>query len=323
MANAEQVKSLIKAHINNDQDRFTTLALQIAAYEAKLGHSEFAFEIRDLIDKNKASKVVRLKPFANDLGDLILEISPKERKAELIVDDEVMEKVERILLEYKQSHKLSKYGMPNRRKVLLVGAPGTGKTMTASVIANELKLPLYIILMDKLMTKFMGETSNKLRQIFELIEEKKGVYLFDEFDTIGGERAKENDIGEMRRVLNSFLHFIDKEQSESLILAASNNISILDQALFRRFDDIITYNLPSEKEILKLLTNKLSSFKPAFKLEPLIATASGLSQAEIVSACQDAIKDAILNNKTKIEKTKLSKFLEHKRRVYIGRNKHG
>lgn len=319
MANAEQVKSLIKAHIENDQVRFTTLALQIAAYEAKIGHSEFAFEIRDLIDKNKTSKVIKLKPFASDFGDLILEIEPKERRAELIVAGEIIEKIERILLEYKQSYKLDKYGMSNRRKILLVGAPGTGKTMTASVIAQELKLPLYIILMDKLMTKFMGETGNKLRQIFELIEEKKGVYFFDEFDTIGGERAKDNDVGEMRRVLNSFLHFIDKDKSDSLILAASNNLSLLDQALFRRFDDIITYHLPTEAEIIKLLINKLSSFKPTFKLEPLVKIALGLSHAEITSACQDAIKDAILRNKNKVEKAKLIKFLEHKRSVYGGK----
>ncbi|MBC6491277.1 AAA family ATPase [Flavihumibacter stibioxidans] len=319
MANAEQVKSLIKAHINNDQNRFTTLVLQIAAYEAKLGHSEFAFEIRDLIDKSKASKVVKLKPFASDFGDLILEVVPAERKAELIVSEEVTEKIDRILLEYKQSHKLYKYGMTNRRKILLVGVPGTGKTMTASVIAQELKLPLYVILMDKLMTKFMGETGNKLRQIFEVIEEKKGVYFFDEFDTIGGERAKDNDVGEMRRVLNSFLHFIDKDKSDSLILAASNNLSLLDQALFRRFDDIITYSLPSEKEIIKLLTNKLSSFKSTFILEPLVKIALGLSHAEITSACQDAIKDAILRNKTKVEKAKLIKFLEQKRSVYAGK----
>ncbi len=319
MANAEQVKSLIKAHIDKDQNRFTTLALQIAAYEAKLGHSEFAFEIRDLIDKSKASKVVKLKPFANDFGDLILEIVQTERMAELIVSGEVTEKIDRILLEYKQSDKLNKYGMTNRRKILLVGTPGTGKTMTASVIAQELKLPLYVILMDKLMTKFMGETGNKLRQIFELIEEKKGVYFFDEFDTIGGERAKDNDVGEMRRVLNSFLHFIDQDKSESLILAASNNLSLLDQALFRRFDDIITYNLPSEKEIIKLLTNKLSTSKSTFKLETLVKIALGLSHAEITAACQDAIKDAILRNKTKVEKAKLIKFLEHKSSVYAGK----
>jgi len=316
MANAEQVKSLIKAHIENDQPRFTTLALQIAAYEAKLGHSEFAFEIRDLIDKSKISKVVKLKPFNSDFSDLILEIIPKERKSELIVSDDILEKIERILLEYKQSDKLGKYGMLNRRKILMAGPPGTGKTMTASVISTELNLPLYVILMDKLVTKFMGETGNKLRQIFELIEEKKGVYIFDEFDTIGGERAKDNDVGEMRRVLNTFLHFIDSDKSQSLILAATNNLLLLDQALFRRFDDIISYQIPSEPEIIKLINTKLSTFKSTFRLEPIAKIALGLSHAEITSACLDAIKDAILQNKIKVEKIKLTKSLENKRRFY-------
>ncbi|HWK03798.1 MAG TPA: ATP-binding protein [Puia sp.] len=316
MANADQVKSLIKAHITNDESRFTTLALQIAAHEAKQGHTDVAFEIRDLIDKNKLSKVVKLKPFASDLADLVLEISPKERKSELIVSDDIQEKIDRVLLEFKQSHKLGKFGMVNRRKVLLTGAPGTGKTMTAAVIAHELKLPFYVILMDKLITKFMGETANKLRQVFDLIESTQGIYLFDEFDTIGGERSKDNDIGEMRRILNAFLQFMDKDKSDSLILAATNNLSLLDQALFRRFDDIIRYTLPSEEEIKKLISNKLANFKPAFKLDPLIKIASGLSHADITAACLDAIKDAILHNKNKVEKLKLTKFLQNKRSVY-------
>lgn len=316
MANAEQVKSLIKAHLTNDESRFTTLALQIAAYEAKLGHTEFAFEIRDLIDKNKASKVVKLRPFSNDLHDLMVEIIPQERKSELIVSPDLMEKIDRILSEYKQSHKLGKFGMTNRRKVLLTGPPGTGKTLTASVIAQELKLPLYVILIDKLITKFMGETANKLRQVFGQMEGQKGVFLFDEFDTIGGERAKDNDVGEMRRVLNSFLHFMDNDKSESIIMAATNNLTLLDQALFRRFDDIIRYQLPEAEEIKKLISNKLATFKPAFKLDPLVKTASGLSHAEIASACLDAIKDAILQNKNKVEKTKLTRFLEQRRNVY-------
>jgi len=316
MANAEQLKSLIKAHLNDDESRFTTLALQIAAHEAKLGHSELAYEIKDLIDKKKLSKVVALKPFATDLGDLVMEITPRERKAELIVSPGIMEKLDRILLEYKQSHKLDKFGMTNRRKIMLTGAPGTGKTMTASILAQELKLPFYVILMDKLITKFMGETANKLRQVFDLIESTKGVYLFDEFDTIGGERAKDNDVGEMRRILNSFLHFMDKDKSDSLILAATNNLLLLDQALFRRFDDIIRYPLPAENEIKKLISNKLGAFKAAFKLDPLTKIAMGLSHAEIASACQDAIKDAILQNKNKVDRTKLSRFLQAKRSVY-------
>ena len=173
---------------------------------------------------------------------MVLEVSPKEKRNELIVSKDIGEKIDRILIEYKQRHKLAKHGMRNRRKVLLAGPPGTGKTMTASIIANEIKLPLFVILMDKLVTKFIGESSSKLRQVFELTTERPGVYFFGEFDTIGGERAKDNDVGEMRRVLNSFLHFIERDSSENLILAATNNIRLLDHALFRRFDDVIQYD---------------------------------------------------------------------------------
>ncbi len=316
MANAEQLKNLIKAHFESDEEKFATLALQVAAHEAKLGHSAFAFEIRDIIDKKRSTRVVKLKPINNDLAGLILEITPKEKKSELIVSKVISDRLDRILSEFKQSHRLAKHGMHNRRKVLLAGPPGTGKTMSASIIANEIKLPLYIILMDKLVTKFMGESSSKLRQIFELISEKKGVYFFDEFDTIGGERAKENDVGEMRRVLNSFLHFIEMDASGSLIIAATNNLSLLDQALFRRFDDVIEYEYPDSKEMISLIHNKLGNFKSRFNTRDILPYAKGLSHAEISQACFDSIKTAILNGKEKVDKALLIKMIADKKSIY-------
>jgi len=111
--------------------------------------------------------------------------------------------------------------------------------MTAKVLAYELKLPLYTIQGDRLVTKFMGETSAKLRQIFDFLQVNLGVFLFDEFDAIGGKRTMENDVGEMRRVLNSFLNFIEQDTSDSIVIAATNNPQLLDQALFRRFDDVL------------------------------------------------------------------------------------
>ena len=316
MATADQVKNLIKAHFEEDPERFKTLALQVAAYEAKIGHSAFAFEIRDLIDKKKITKIIRLKTTSNDLTGLVLEISPKEKRNELIVSKSIGEKIDRILVEYKQRHKLARHGMHNRRKVLLAGPPGTGKTMTASLIASEIKLPLFVILMDKLVTKFMGESSSKLRQVFEMTTERPGVYFFDEFDTIGGERAKDNDVGEMRRVLNSFLHFIERDNSESLILAATNNIRLLDHALFRRFDDVIQYDYPNSNEIISLINNKLGSFKAKFKSGTVLPYTNGLSHAEISQACFDAIKSSILSGNNKVDAALLISMLNDKRSIY-------
>lgn len=317
MATGDQLKSLIRSHYEDDRERFTTIALQLAAHEAKQGHDNLAHEIRKLIDKAKTPSVKIIR-FNSELNDLIVTASPKQGLAELIVTNELKERIQRIVTEFRQQDKLKKHGMTNRRKILLAGPPGTGKTMTAAILAKELRLPFHTILMDRLITKFMGETSAKLRQIFDVIREQRAVYLFDEFDAIGVERGRENDVGEMRRVLNAFLQFIELDDSTSLIVAATNNPHSLDQALFRRFDDILYYGLPSRKDVEQLIKNRLHSFWNANTcLDKVIETDTvGLSHAEITLACDDAIKEAILADETLVGEALLQKTLQQRRRVY-------
>jgi len=250
MATADQLKSLVKAHIDQDDERFKTVVLQIAAAEARQGHTTIARELKELLEKTAARKG-KILGFSNQ-NQLLLMSMPNHKLSELIVSDEISERIERILTEFRNRKKLGKYGMMNRRKILIEGNPGTGKTLTASIIASELGLPLFTIQMDKLVTKFMGETSVKLRQIFDSIESVTGVYLFDEFDAIGADRSMDNEVGEMRRVLNSFLQFIEQDESDSIIIAATNNHKILDMALFRRFDDVLHYALPTTTELAQL-----------------------------------------------------------------------
>ena len=320
MATAEQIKALIKSHFEKEDERFITFSLQIAAYEAKLGHSNLATDLKKLIDKGRSKDVPKLRFINNDLQGLVLEVKPKEKFSDLIVPVDLHDRIKRVLREYKQKDKLKRHGLENRRKILLAGPPGTGKTLTASVISSELHLPHYVILMDKMVTKFMGETSAKLRQIFEIIAERRGVYLFDEFDAIGGERGKENDVGEMRRVLNSFLQFIEKDESESVIVAATNNHNLLDQALFRRFDDILHYKLPSKEEALKLIETRLGVFRGRFNLDSILPKIQNLSHAEISKACLDSIKETILSDKTKVDKKLLMRMLEERTQAYHVKN---
>lgn len=236
--------------------------------------------------------------------------------SELIVSDDISDKIHRILNEYRNRNKLYKYGMTNRRKVLIEGAPGTGKTLTASMIASELSLPLYTVQMDKVVTKFMGETSAKLRQIFDSIQSDVGVYLFDEFDAIGADRSLDNEVGEMRRTLNSFLQFIEQDASESIIIAATNSQKLLDQALFRRFDDVWHYALPTEYEIQRLFEHKLMNYDENFKItKRLIDSAKGLSHAEIVKVCDDAIKLSILDMQP-MTSEKISTLLQERKDIY-------
>lgn len=218
--------------------------------------------------------------------------------------------------EYRNRNKLISYGLTNRRKILIEGNPGTGKTLTASIIASELSLPLYTVQMDKLVTKFMGETSAKLRQVFDSIESNVGVYLFDEFDAIGADRSLDNEVGEMRRILNSFLQFIEQDGSESIIIAATNNQRLLDQALFRRFDDVLHYMLPTHMEIKRLLEYKIKSYDENFTIpKDVIKAADGLSHAEIARVCDDAIKNSILNDESITDKIIIS-LLNERHNVY-------
>lgn len=321
MATAEQLKSLIKSHFSNETERFYTIALQLAAHEAKKGHTALAHSIRELIDLERKKGGPKTFSFPLDLKGLVLPEKPETTKNTLVISSELKERINLVIQEYKQQSKLKSFGLGHRRKVMLIGPPGTGKTMTAKVLAHELHIPLYIIQVDKLVTKFMGETSAKLRQIFDLIEKEHGVYLFDEFDAIGGERSLDNDVGEMRRVLNSFLQFIELDSSDSLIVAATNNPKLLDKALFRRFDDVLYYDYPNEDEVKKLILNTLSSFKPS-KLEwkPLLNKTKSLSHAEIVLGCTDAIKRSILGNKKKTTTKVIVEMLEQRVNAHRGIN---
>ena len=314
MATANQLKTLIKSHFDDNSEKFNTVALQIAAYEAKLGHINLANDIRKIIDAEKFNKP-KFRNIDPSLQGLLLEIHPQEHLVDLVVDPQIKKRIERIINEFTYRDKLFRHNLENRRKILFSGHPGTGKTMTASVIANELHLPIYVVLMDKIVTKYMGETSAKLRQIFDYIEDVPAVYLFDEFDAIGGQRGKDNEVGEMRRVLNSFLQFIERDHSDSLIIAATNNLELLDQALFRRFDDVIHYQLPTDQEKIQLLKNRLNGSISQKDIDLILPELTSLSHAEINQACLDAIKESVINE-VKISPDLVIKTIRERRSAY-------
>lgn len=313
MATAEQIKSLIRSHFSDQPERFYTLALQVAAHEAKQGHAALAHDIRDIVDTERKKAGPRVIPFPQNLKGLVLTEESQVFMAALVIPGALQERIHQVIHEYRQQEKLKSHGLCNRRKLLLIGTPGTGKTMTARVLAKELHLALNTIQVDRMVTKFMGETSAKLRQIFDLMHQSHGIYLFDEFDAIGSERSMDNDVGEMRRVLNAFLQFIEQDTSESIIIAATNNPKLLDHALFRRFDDVLYYKPPNKNEREQLIENVLGTFKESkFAWERVLSGSEGLSHAEIDLACRDAIKTAILGDISKVNATLLRKTLRNR-----------
>ena len=171
--------------------------------------------------------------------------------------------------------------------------------MTAEALAHSMKLPLYVIRLESLITRFMGETAAKLRLVFDEVNRRRGVYLFDEFDAEGSERAATNDVAEMRRVLNSFLQFMEESNStDSIIVGATNHPSILDMALLRRFDVILEFKAPTQEQIKAIIKANLSPLKfPRLAWKKVTSSAEGLSQSEIVRAVENAVNSAILDER--------------------------
>jgi SpoVK/Ycf46/Vps4 family AAA+-type ATPase len=318
MATAEQIKSLIRSFLSEDDERVYTIALQVAAHEAQQGHGALAHDIREIIDKAKRARGSNvLLKFPQELQGMVFSEKADTPVSALVLPERLKARIGRIVHEHRQQEKLKSHGLSNRRKILLAGPPGTGKTMTARVLAHELRLPLHTIQVDKLVTKFMGETSAKLRRIFDLIRDETGAYLFDEFDAIAGERSLETDVGEMRRVLNALLQFIEQDSSDSLIIGATNNPRLLDRALFRRFDDVLYYHLPTEADRRRLIGNVLGSFMDEdFPWRATLRESKTLSHAEIDVACRDSIKEAILQDKQKVVGEDLLNSLRERRHTH-------
>jgi len=323
MASAEQIKALLKSHMNGDDSHFYSVAMQLAAHEAKLGHGKVAIELRELINTAKSQSSItsdRPVPLAKPRGELadLLDASyPKSRLSDMVLDDTLEGRLKRIIKEQLFFDKLREHGLSPRRKLLLVGPPGTGKTMTAAVLAGELGIPLFLVRLDTLITKYMGETAVKLRQVFNATDATRGVYFFDEFDAIGSQRGLANDVGEIRRVLNSFLQMIEQNRSNSVIVAATNHPEILDYALYRRFDDVIKYGLPNADQAAATLKARLTGFHPKrMGWKKVAHVATGLSYAEIARAADEAIKDAIIQDLETVSEDHLIDVLNERKLIH-------
>lgn len=327
MATAEQVKALIRSHSDGDHERFYAIAMQVAAQAARNGHTKFAQELRGLVDQVKARakalepvrgpKPVPLAQPRGELAGLLTVGYPKTRLVDMALPEPLRTRLDRALIEQRQRDRLRDHGFSPMRKLLFIGPPGTGKTMTAAALAGELGLPLFSIQLDGLITKYMGETAAKLRLVFDAIQSTRGVYLFDEFDALGGDRGAKNDVGEIRRVLNSFLQFLEQDESESLVLGATNHVGLLDRALFRRFDTVLEYALPTTDIAVRVMKGRLALLDTsALDWERAAKAAEGLSHAEIALACEQAAKNAILDSETAVRDSELALALEERRRTH-------
>ncbi|MGF6926520.1 SpoVK/Ycf46/Vps4 family AAA+-type ATPase [Chitinophaga sp. W2I13] len=326
MAAADQIKSLIQSFGDGDDARFYATAMQIAAGEARKGNNLFAEELKKLIDKAKVGKhgpqgLIKAMPInaaQKELSDLLELEYPQVKLAQMILAPTIKQSLQKVIDEQEKFEILAENNLYPSRKLLFVGPPGCGKTMSARVMASELGLPLFIIRLDGLISRYMGESIAKLRLIFDAMKQVRAVYLFDEFDSIGTMRTIGNDVGEIKRVLNSFLLQIEKDESSSLIIAATNLPESLDNALFRRFDSIIKYILPDREQIQELLQLVLSEFKISKNLNfsKVAEMALGLSYSDVSNVCKDIQKDGLVYGKKILTETSLKTYIEQRKKPF-------
>lgn len=320
MASAQQLIGLIKSHAEGNVDRFYDLAMQLSAAEEQKGHTRLAEQLRQWAEagqKAPAERKSAITPIATprgDLGQFLAASYPTERLVDVILPSKIKDELAHIVFETRMREKLEEKGLKPRRRVLLSGPPGTGKTLSASALAGELRYPLFSVMLHGLITKYMGETAQKLKMVFDAIKTTRGIYLFDEIDALAAARGGENDVGEARRVLNSFLQFLDEDTGPSIVIATTNLPGILDRAVLRRFDLVLPYVMPDGPAIREALERRLIGFSLArMGWNRVTDVAAGLSTADVVAAAEDAARRAVLNDSDKIATQDLLNALERRR----------
>lgn len=319
MASAQQLIGLVKSHAEGDAERFFDLAMQLSAAEEQKGHSRLAEQLRQWAHAGQrpADRTPKLTPIAAPRGDLAQFLAasyPGERLVDVILPEAIEDELAHIVVEMKLRDKLEEKGLRPRRRLLLSGPPGTGKTLSAHGLAGELQFPLFTVMLHGLITKFMGETAQKLKLVFDAVKSTRGIYLFDEIDALAAARGDGNDVGEARRVLNSFLQFLDEDSGPSIVIATTNLAEILDRAVLRRFDLVLSYELPDAEAIRQALERRLIGFSTSrLSWKKVTDCAIGLSTADVVSAAEDAARRAVLKDREIVTTQELLESLERRR----------
>jgi len=302
MANAEYLTELVRAHYSGDDRRFSNLLNQVIASESRAGHSHLAERLRELrIEGTRPDSIAKATPLARAPRNLeqILSVGYSETKlTDLVLAHGTRTSLERYVIEQRRAQTLADHGLRPRRRLLLHGPPGCGKTMAAQALAGELKLPLIRVRLEAVFSKYLGETASALSDVFAEAARVRGVYLFDEFDALGRTRLDDSEVGEIKRVVTTFLQLLDADYSDSLLIAATNTGHALDTALFRRFDDVLELPEPTESQRRELLSRLMRPWrmKPT---DNIVANTAGLSFADIGAAVEDAHKDAILGDQAR------------------------
>lgn len=223
---------------------------------------------------------------------------------DLIVTNDTKERLEDIISENRSAEKLFAYGLKPKNKILFCGPPGTGKTLSAKIVSSVMGYPLVYVMFDSILSSYLGETAANLRRIFDFIEKDKFVVLFDEFDMVGKKRDDPHEHGEIKRVVNNFMQMLDNFESSSILIAATNHQHLLDKAVWRRFDDIIYFDLPDTKKRRLLFEKYLKVLRRNndFTLDRFVRMTKDYSAADVAQICEGALRKSIIHDEELVTK---------------------
>jgi SpoVK/Ycf46/Vps4 family AAA+-type ATPase len=304
MASGKLLRQLIKTGAEGNHEAFRQVSEEVISEERSKNHHLLANDLEKIL-YGRANSVKKVPFLLNDnlpkdreRGIPLLFVKePTRRLEDVVLSDENSSLLEEILQELHKSEVLKSYGLYPVDRLLFCGPPGCGKTLTAEVVASELGLPLAIVRIDSVVSSYLGETASNLRQVFDFISSVPMVVLFDEFDALGKERDDAAEHGELKRVVNAFLQMLDGFEGKSLLIAATNHDQILDSAVWRRFDEVLIFDLPNIEQLRRLLSVKLKGLRRNFEIEEaaFVSQLKGMSHADVERVLRRAAKDMVLS----------------------------
>lgn len=314
--NQDLMLRLFRSIEGEPSDDIVMVADAIIDSERKKGHSKLADRLTGILKRNVQSNQSLRGELKNIFGSTIsiptdgrkniplaVEIPREELRHDMVLPVAIEEKIKRVENEYVARERLALFGLKPKRRILLHGAPGCGKSMSAERIAWNTGLPFLKVRFEAIISSYLGESATNLTKLFEAIASYPCVLLLDEFDFIAKARGDKQDVGEMHRVVNILLNVLEDYDGPGIVIATTNLQGSIDSALFRRFDDIIELPKPGKQEITRILKNTLGAIKVSkdVKWDEVAGDLLDYSAALIVKIALDGAKIAVLSGKQEVE----------------------
>jgi SpoVK/Ycf46/Vps4 family AAA+-type ATPase len=302
MARGELMKRLLASY--GREDEFRSVAEEIIREEEQKNNRVLARSLRRTLDSAGTTPATRslapLLPFPDEASEFVERKEPGRSLRDLALTKENQRVIQSLMREFRRADDIRSRGLPVRSKLLFCGPPGCGKTLCAEVFAGEVGLPLLLVKLDRLVSSYLGETATNIRKLFELGRKQPCVLFLDEFDAIARSREDIAEHGELRRVVNSLLLFIDRMEPKGFLIAATNLDGTIDPAVRRRFDDVLWFTKPDRLMVAAFMAAKFKNVDVDFDTEAHLDALQGHSYADIERVCVQAMRTAIVERREQI-----------------------